>query len=208
MVAQAVSAHQRAYHSGEAGEVDGAWGDVARTVMVVMMSVRITIAMVVGCGGGSGGCTVSMRLVRAVLTDGLEEVLEVMRDEVEAAKDEKDRHGEAGQDLGALETEGVADGGAAPDFEIAQHVDSHTHGRRANVEEDQVGEGRHGEGPLGAEEDIHGDGSVTAAPPEPRHLVALHASPGLLQGRYRERCGQHGRWSWRRFLEYLVLGAY
>lgn len=53
------------------------------------------------------------------MADGFEDVFHGVRDQVESAKDEKDRHCEAGEDFGSLEAEGVPDRGAAPYFKVA-----------------------------------------------------------------------------------------
>lgn len=108
-----------------------------------------------------------------------------MRDEIEAAKNKEDGHGEAGEDLGALEAKWVADGGAAPYFKVSEDFDGNADGGGPHVKEDEVGEGCHGKRALGAEEDVEGHGGVAAAPPQPGALVALHAAPGFAEGRDR-----------------------
>lgn len=137
--------------------------------------------------------------------DCLEEVLEVVRNEIEPAKDEEDGHRKPGQDLGTLQAERMADAGTTPDLKVAQHVDHDTHGSRPDVEEDEVGQSRHGQRSFGTEEDVHGHSRVAAAPPQTGALVALHAGPGLLEGGYGEGRGEDGRRSWWWFLEDLML---
>lgn len=134
-------------------------------------------------------------------------MLDVVREQVEAAKHEEDGHGKAGQDLGALETKGVSDAGATPDFEVAEDVDGDANGGGADVKGDQMREGSHGERALGAKEDITGNGGVAAAPPEAHALELLHAMPCFPEVRNREGCGENGRWARWGFLEEGMLGA-
>lgn len=49
---------------------------------------------------------------------------------------------------------------------------------------------------------------MAQAPVEPHALVSLQAFPCFLEGRCRERGGEDGRRSWRRFLEDLMLGRH
>lgn len=134
-------------------------------------------------------------------------VLDVMREQVEAAEDEEDGHGKTGENLGALQTKGVSDAGPPPDFEVAEDIDGDADGGRTNVEGDQMREGSHGERALGAEEDVAGYGGVAAAPPEAHALKFLHAMPCFLEGRDREGSGKDGRWARWGFLKEGMLGA-
>jgi len=84
---------------------------------------------------------VTVGVVRSVRAEGFEKVLQVVGDEVEAHEDEEDGHAEAGDDLGALKAEGMADRAPFPDLEIAEDVDADADGGADGVEEDEVGEG-------------------------------------------------------------------
>lgn len=85
VVAQAVGVDQRADDGGEAGQVDGAGLDVACAVGVAAVRM-VRVGWMVG----------------RVLADGFKHMFEVVGDQVEAAKDQEDGHGEASQHLGAL----------------------------------------------------------------------------------------------------------
>src|SRR5207247_2426972 len=93
-----------------------------------------------------------------------------VRREVEAAEYEEDGHGEAGQDLGAGEAEGVAHRGAAPDVKVgAQHVDGERCGGGPGVKEDEVGEGGRGL--------AKGKRLVPAPPPPSSSSSSSYSSP-------------------------------
>ena len=51
-----------------------------------------------------------------------------MRYEVEGHEEEEYGHGETGEDFCALEAEGMPDGRAFPNFEVAKYIDYHTYG--------------------------------------------------------------------------------
>lgn len=101
----------------------------------------------VDLAGGDAGVVV--RVVRFVVADAFEDVLQVVGDEVEAHEEEEHRHGEAGEDFGALEPERVPHAASLPDFEVAEDVDDDAEHCAEGVEEDEVREGGEGEGAFG-----------------------------------------------------------
>lgn len=188
VILEPVRRYQGAQHGGEGGHVDRAGTNSA-------LVPAMTVAVAVG-------------VVRRVRAHALEDVLEVVAQQVEAAEDKEDAHGEAGQHLDALQAEGVPDGAAPPHLEVAQHIDAHADGGGPNVEEDQVRERRHGEGPSRAEENVAGHAGVAQAPVQPDPLVLMHRAPCFLERRHGEGGGEDGRRSRWWLLEDLVLGAY
>ena len=187
VVAQAVGADEGGEDGGEASSIYAAGGDAG------------------GIGAGLGG--VGVRVVRGVAADVLEQVLDGVADEVEAAEDEEDTHGEAGEDLGALEPEGVADATPLPDLEVAEDLNDDADEGGTDVEEDQVREGGHGQRPVRRQHHRGGDQQVAEAPVEPAALVSGHGPPRLLDGGDGQVAGQRQRRARRRFLEDLMLGA-
>lgn len=184
MVLEAVRGHHGAQRGGQARSVDLA-----------------------GAHGAVGGVGVRVGVVRRVAADALQHVLEVMRKQVKAAKDEEDAHGEAGEDFGALQAKGVADAAAAPNLEVAEDVDADADGGGADIEEDEVREGGHGQRVAGAEEDVGGDEAVADGPVEAGALLFVHGGPGFFEGGDGKGGGQDGRWPRRGLEEDLVLGA-
>lgn len=58
---------------------------------------------------------------------GFEDVFKIMRDQIETHEKKEDGHGETGQYFCSFETEGMSNGGAFPDFEIAEDINDHAY---------------------------------------------------------------------------------
>jgi len=189
VVAQTVGADEGAHYGSERRRVDSARVDVAGSAAVGV------------------GMIVSMRVVWCMSASRFESMLDIVRQEVEPAKDKKYGHGEARENFGPLQAEGVADAGAPPDLKVPKNVNGNADSGRPDVKKDQVGQRCQSKRPLGTEEDVNGHSRMATAPIQASPLVAVHASPCFFQSRYRQGGGQDGRRPGWRFLEELVLRA-
>ena len=127
-----------------------------------------------------------VRVVRGVLAQFLEHVLQVVGDEVHAHEEEEHAHREAGEDFGALESERVPDAGALPHLEVGEHVDDHAQHGTEGVEEYEVGECGEGQRAGRAPERVGCDGHVADGPVETLFLLGGHAAPAFGEGGYGE----------------------
>ena len=146
----------------------------------------------------------SVCLVGFMRAHVFENVLQVVRDEVETHEEEEDGHGEPGEDFEALEAEGVPDGGAGPDFEVAEDVDDDAEHGAEGVEEDQVRERGEGEGSLGGPKGVGCYEGVGDGPVEALGLVGGHGAAAFFEGGDGEGVGDLGGRSGGRFEEELV----
>ena len=127
-----------------------------------------------------------------------------MAHQIQSHEGQQDGAGKAGQDISALETEGVADGAAMPDVEVGPDVnedaDEGTHG----IEEEQPRERRQRQRPGGVPLYVGGGEEVAETPAQAGRLLARHGVPALAWGREREGGGQLEGSFWCGFEEDLV----
>jgi hypothetical protein len=76
--------------------------------------------------------------MRGMRAQGLENVLKVMGEEVEAHEEQEHGHSEASQHFCTLKTKRVSDGGSLPNFKVVEDVDPNAYRGRYSVEKYQV----------------------------------------------------------------------
>lgn len=142
-----------------------------------------------------------MFVVRFMVAQTFEEMGEIVRNQVKAHKHQQYRHGEAGEDFGALEAKRVSNAGALPHFKVAQHVDGHAQHGAQGIEEHQMRQGRLRQRPGRAPQGIYCHHCVAVAAPEPHILLGTHALAALERSGDGKRGRQGERRAGQGFLE-------
>lgn len=104
---------------------------------------------------------VAVVVMRFMAAFALEPVLQSMGHQVETSKEKENGHGEASDNLGALEAKGMTNAAAAPDLKVAQYIDGNADEGTASIEEDKMGERHDAQRTFGLEEEEGGHGMMT-----------------------------------------------